>query len=205
VITVTQQQLKNLIEATLMAAGEPISVKGLLRLFKDEQPPAVDNVKQAIDDLQQDYQDRGIQLREVSSGYCFRVTEEVAPWILKLWEEKPPRYSRAFMETLALIAYRQPITRAEIEQVRGVGVSTNIIKTLLERNWVKVIGHKDVPGRPALYATTKDLLDHLNIKNLSDLPPLMSPATMLPATIEPQNETTQPQIDNATQESECQA
>ena len=182
-----------------MAAGEPISIKGLLRLFKDKEPPAVDDIKQAIDGLQQDYQDRGIQLREVSSGYVFRDSEAVAPWILKLREEKPPRYSRAFMETLALIAYRQPITRAEIEEVRGVGVSTNIIKTLLERNWVKVIGHKDVPGRPALYATTKDLLDHLNIKNLSDLPPLMAPA------IESPDETTQPQIDNATQESECQA
>lgn len=165
-------QLKNIIEAALLANGKPMSIDRLLSLFVDEHQPSRDEIREAIAQLQQECEGRGIELHEVGSGFRFQVKQALAPWISRLWEEKPGRYSRALMETLALIAYRQPITRAEIEEVRGVAVSTNIIKTLLEREWVRVVGHRDVPGKPAMYATSRQFLDYFNLKSLNDLPSL---------------------------------
>lgn len=168
----TPEKLKRIIEGALLAAGRPLSIDQILTLFLDEDQPSRDEIRAAITELQQDCGERGVELKEVSSGFRYQVRAELAPWVARLWEEKPSRYSRATLETLALIAYRQPITRSEIEDVRGVTVSSNIIKSLLEREWVRVIGHRDVPGKPALYATTKGFLDYFNLKSLSDLPPL---------------------------------
>jgi len=131
-----------------------------------------DAIREALDWLQADCAERGIELQHVASGYRFQVRQELAPWISRLWEERPPRYSRALLETLALIAYRQPITRGEIEAIRGVSVSTNIMKTLQEREWIRVVGHREVPGRPALYGSTRQFLDYFNLKSLDDLPAL---------------------------------
>jgi len=170
----TTTSLKNILEATLLAAEQPLSVERLLTLFKEPWIPSRAEVQAAIEVLQQDYLGRGIELKAVASGYRFQVCADTAPWVSRLWEERPPRYSRALLETLALVAYRQPITRAEIEDVRGVAVSSNIIKTLIEREWIRVIGHREVPGRPALYATTKMFLDYFNLKSLDELPSLMA-------------------------------
>lgn len=167
-----KQQLKKIIEAALMASGQSMSIDQIMVLFLDDQQPDRDEVKEVLMEIAADCENRGIELKQVSSGYRFQAKQEYAPWISRLWEEKPPRYSRALLETLVLIAYRQPITRGEIEDVRGVTVSTQIIKTLLERDWVKVVGHRDVPGKPALYATTKDFLDYFNLKSLEELPTL---------------------------------
>ncbi len=174
------QQLKNIIEAALLAADHPLSVDQLAVLFMPAHPeqstedaaPTRDELRQALSVLQQECESRGIELKEVSSGYRFQVKQALAPWISRLWEERAPRYSRALLETLALIAYRQPITRAEIEDIRGVAVSSNIIKTLQEREWVRVLGHREVPGRPALYGTTREFLDFFSLKGLGDLPTL---------------------------------
>ncbi len=167
-----EQQLKNIVEAALLAAGEPLSIDKLLGLFPEDQRPERDAVRQALAALDEDCASRGIELKEVSSGFRLQVRSNLAEWVGKLWEERPPRYSRALLETLALIAYRQPITRAEIEEIRGVTVSTHIMKTLQERDWVRVVGHRDVPGKPAMYATTKDFLDYFNLKSLDELPTL---------------------------------
>ena len=166
-----QTQIKKIIEAALMAVDKPLPMKQIQSLFSAD---AVDKaeVNKALVDLQEEYADRGVSIVEVASGYRVQIDQEVSPWISKLFEERPPRYTRALLETLALIAYRQPITRSEIEEVRGVAVSTNIIKTLLEREWVQVVGHKEVPGRPAMYATTKEFLDYFNLKRIDELPPL---------------------------------
>lgn len=164
---------KLIIEAALLVAGHPLNIDRLQSLFDESERPSRDAVRQHIDALREDWSGRGIELVEVSTGYRFHTRQDLAPWISRLWEERRPRYSRALMETLALIAYRQPITRAEIEDVRGVTVSTNIIKTLLEREWIRVVGHREVPGRPALYGTTKQFLDQFNLKNLDELPPLV--------------------------------
>src|SRR5690606_10035661 len=129
-----------------------------------------DQLRAALGAIQAFYRQRGFELKEVASGYRFQVATAMAPWVSRLWEERPQRYSRALLETLALIAYRQPITRGDIEEIRGVAVSSNIVKTLLEREWIRVVGHKDVPGRPAMYATTRKFLDYFNLKNLDDLP-----------------------------------
>ena len=166
------QPLKNIIEAALLAAGHPLTLEQLTALFAEGEHPAREELRTALDELHQDCQQRGIELKEVSSGYRFQVKEEFAPWVSRLWDERPTRYSRALLETLALMAYRQPITRAEIEDIRGVAVSSNIIKTLLEREWIRVVGHREVPGRPALYGTTRQFLDSFNLKSLNDLPPL---------------------------------
>ncbi len=166
------QPLKNIIEAALLAAGHPLSIDLLLTLFFDGEQPSRDGIRAALDELRNDCAQRGIELKEVSSGYRFQVKQELAPWVSRLWEERPARYSRALLETLALIAYRQPITRAEIENIRGVAVSTNIIKTLQEREWIRVVAHREVPGRPALYGTTRQFLDAFDLKSLNDLPPL---------------------------------
>lgn len=164
--------LKNILEAALFAANQPLSVDRMLTLFLDDAQPSREEIREALDALRADYEQRGIELQEVSSGFRFQTRPQVAQWIARLWEERPQRYSRALLETLSLIAYRQPITRAEIEDVRGVGVSSQIIKTLEERGWVRVVGHKDVPGRPALLATTREFLDYFNLKSLDQLPPL---------------------------------
>ncbi len=168
----TEQRLKSIIEAALLAAGKPLTLDELLALFDVTDLPERQAVRAALQALTEEYQGRGIELLEVASGFRIQVRSEFAPWISRLWAERPARYSRALMETLALIAYRQPITRGEIEEVRGVSVSTNIIKTLLEREWVRVVGHRDVPGKPSLYATTKGFLDYFNLKSLSELPTL---------------------------------
>lgn len=167
-----RQTLKNIIEAGLLAAGEPLSLDRLIGLFPEEQQPERDAVRQALDDIRAECEGRSLELKEVGSGFRLQVKAELAPWISRLWEERPARYSRALLETLALIAYRQPITRAEIEDIRGVSVSSNIVKTLQEREWVRVVGHRDVPGKPAMYATTREFLDYFNLKSLDELPPL---------------------------------
>lgn len=168
----TEQELKRIIESVLFAADEPVSIKQIQDVFGEDNAQETDAIKSAIAALQDDYADHSLELREVSSGYRFQVKQDYANWVSKLWEEKPARYSRATLETLALIAYRQPITRGEIEEIRGVSVSSQIIKTLQEREWIKVVGHRDVPGKPALYATTHEFLDYFNLKSLQDLPPL---------------------------------
>ncbi|MCW8918136.1 MAG: SMC-Scp complex subunit ScpB [Gammaproteobacteria bacterium] len=166
------QQLKNIVEAALLAAGEPLNIERLFTLFEEEQRPEKKAMVTAIEALQADCEGRGIELRELASGYRYQARSEVSRWVSRLWEERAPRYSRALLETLALVAYRQPITRAEIEDIRGVAVSSSIMKTLLERGWVRIIGHRDVPGRPALYASTREFLDYFNLKTLDELPTL---------------------------------
>ena len=165
-------QLKRVIEAAILAAGSPQTLSQINDLFGEEHPPGVDSIHAAIELLQADYNDHGIALVEVASGWRFQVRPDVQPFIARLWTERQPRYTRALLETLALIAYRQPATRAEIEQIRGVAVSSNIIKTLEEREWIRVIGHRDVPGRPALFGTTRQFLDYFGLKSLDQLPAL---------------------------------
>ena len=167
------KQLKNIIEAALLAADQPLSPDQLMRMFEDEQDvPTKDAVKEALAELEQDCVDRGYELKKVASGYRFQTRADVQVWLAKLRNEKAPRYSRAFLETLALVVYRQPITRAEIEDVRGVSISSSIFKVLLEREWIKIVGHKEVPGRPAMYGTTRKFLDYFNLKTLNELPTL---------------------------------
>jgi len=165
-------QLKNVIEAILLAAGRPMSIDKLLTMFPEQERPERSDIRDAVEALQADYETRGIALIQVGGGYRIQVRETMQPWVAQLWEEKPARYTRALLETLALIAYRQPVTRGEIEEVRGVSVSTTIIKTLLEREWVHVVGHREVPGRPAMYGTTKKFLDYFSLKSLNELPSL---------------------------------
>ncbi len=167
------QNLKNILESLLFAADKSLDINYLDKLFEhDDDRPSKDEIRQALQSLQDEYQNRGVQLKEVASGYRMQVVENSAPWVARLWEEKPPRYSRALLETLVLIAYRQPITRGEIEEIRGVSVSSQIIKTLQEREWIRVLGHKDVPGKPAMYGTSREFLDYFNLKSLDELPPL---------------------------------
>lgn len=164
--------LTHILEAAMMAYGNPLSIERMQSLFDEHDVPSKAALEQALAELKLSYAERGIELVEVASGYRLQVTTHTAPWVARLWEERPQRYSRALLETLALIAYRQPITRGDIEDVRGVVVSSSIVRTLLEREWVKVVGHRDVPGRPALYATTKEFLDYFGLKSLSELPSL---------------------------------
>ena len=164
--------VKAIVEAALFAADEPLSLMDMQRLFQDSDQPDKQTLRAVICDLQQDYDDRPMELMEVASGYRFQVRQQFSPWVSRLWEEKPVRYSRALLETLAIIAYQQPVTRGEIEEIRGVAVSTNIIRVLQEREWVRAIGHKEVPGRPALYATTRQFLDYFNLKSVAELPTL---------------------------------
>jgi len=165
--------LKIIIEAALLAAGEPLGLDRLQDLFPENERPDRAALRQALDDLAEELDGRGIELKEVASGYRLQVRQDLAPWIARLWEERPTRYSRALLETLAIIAYRQPITRGEIEEIRGVSVGTPIMRTLLEREWVRVVGHRDVPGRPAMYGTTRKFLDYFNLKSLEELPSLL--------------------------------
>lgn len=168
----TTPELKLILEAALLAAGEPLRPERLQSLFGESQRPDREALSTALDELARDCEKRSLELVEVAGGYRLQVRREFSPWISQLWEERSGRYSRALLETLALIAYRQPVTRGEIEEVRGVSVSTGIIKTLLERGWIKVLGHREAPGRPALYGTTREFLDYFNLKSLSELPPL---------------------------------
>lgn len=165
-------EIKYFIEAALLAAGRPLNVDQLQKLFDGRMTPEKTEIRQAIDTLNEDYKARGIIIGEVASGFRVQVKSGMADQLQKLWEERPPRYSRALFETLALVAYRQPITRGEIEEVRGVSVSSNIMRSLVEREWVRVVGHRDVPGRPEMFATTKQFLDYFGLKKLDDLPPL---------------------------------
>lgn len=164
--------LKQIIEGALLAAGRPLSLDAMLNLFDDMERPDKPQLREVLQELTIDYTGRGIEITEVSTGWRIQVRTNCSPWVSRLWDEKPGRYSRPLMETLALIAYRQPITRGEIEDIRGVSVSTNIIKTLLEREWVRVVGQRDVPGRPSLYSTTREFLDYFNLKSLDELPTL---------------------------------
>lgn len=166
------KQLHRILEGAIFAAGEPLSIDRLSSLFEDNQRPEKQVMREALEELSSHYEGRGIELKQLASGYQFQVKSDLSTWIKRLWEEKPPRYSRALMETLALVAYRQPITRAEIEEVRGVVVSTNIMRTLVEHGWIRIVGHRDVPGKPGLYATTKQFLDNFGLKSLNELPPL---------------------------------
>ena len=165
--------LKNILEAVLMAAGGPVSLERMQSLFDDHEQPKSTELTQALTEIKQDLLGRGIELIEVATGYRLQVRADVAPWVGRLWDERPQRYSRALLETLALIAYRLPITRGDIEDVRGVVVSSQMMKTLIERDWVRIVGYRDVPGRPAMYATTKEFLDYFGLKTLDDLPSLM--------------------------------
>lgn len=168
-----KRQLKPILEAAILAADKPLRVSQMKKLFENSGDiPDTTHLREALDELQQDCRGRGVELKEIASGYRYTVRLEYAEHVSALWEERPPKYSHALLETLALIAYRQPVTRADIENVRGVSVSSYIIKTLSERGWIKVIGHKEVPGRPALYATTNELLDYFNLKSLNELPTL---------------------------------
>jgi len=167
-----ENEIKYFIEAALLAAGRPMSVDQLQNLFDGRSVPEKAQIRQAVSDLLDDYENRGITISEVASGYRVQVKKSMADRLQKLWEERSPRYSRALFETLALIAYRQPMTRGEIEEIRGVSVSTNIMRSLLEREWIRVVGHRDVPGRPAMFGTTKLFLDYFGLKQLDDLPPL---------------------------------
>ncbi|MDF1653734.1 MAG: SMC-Scp complex subunit ScpB [Coxiellaceae bacterium] len=164
--------LKATLEAAIFASGEAMSVKRMSSLFEEAYMPSNDEIRAALKSLTEDYQDRGVELSHVASGYRFQAKAEFAPYLQKLWEKKPPRFSRAMLETLALIAYRQPITRGEIEEVRGVSTSSHIMKVLQEREWVKIVAYKDVPGKPALFGTTKDFLDYFDLKHLKDMPDL---------------------------------
>ena len=167
-----QTEIKYFIEAALLAAGRPLSVDQLQNLFDGRSAPSKPDIRAAIATLVDEYEPRGVTIAEVASGFRIQVKASMAERLQKLWEERPPRYSRALFETLALIAYRQPITRGEIEEVRGVSVSPNIVRTLLERDWVRVVGHRDVPGRPEMFGTTRNFLDYFGLKKLDDLPPL---------------------------------
>ena len=164
--------LSLIIEALLFSSSRPLSEKEILSAFDLRSPPTSSEIKEALKSIEEKYSENSIELVKVASGYRLRIRQEYSPWVAKLWEAKPQKYSRALLETLALIAYKQPITRGEIEEVRGVSVSSQIIRTLLDRSWIKVVGHRDVPGRPALFSTTKDFLDDLNLSKLSDLPEL---------------------------------
>lgn len=168
-----KEQLKNITEAALMVSERPVSLNRLLALFEKElDRPEKADVRAAIDQITEDYTGRGIEVKEVASGFRIQVNGDYSEWINLLFEDRPPRYSRALLETLAIIAYRQPVTRAEIEEIRGVSVSSNIIRTLQERSWIRVVGQRDIPGRPELLATSKEFLDYFNLKKLSELPAL---------------------------------
>lgn len=166
------KELASLLEAFLLASGKPQSLERLYELFEEAERPEPAVFKKALAILEKSCSGRAFELKEVATGYRLQVREIYAPWVGRLWEERPQRYSRAMLETLALVAYRQPITRGEIEDIRGVAVNSQIVKTLLEREWIRVVGYRDVPGKPAMFATTKQFLDHFNLKNLDELPPL---------------------------------
>lgn len=168
----TDNKLRQIVEGLLLAAGKPLSLSAIAEVFLEEERPTDEELRAALAQVAEDCAGRGFELKEVASGFRFQVRQELSPWISRLWEEKPQRYTRALLETLALVAYRQPITRGDIEEIRGVSVSSTIIRTLLDREWIRVVGHRDVPGRPAMFATTRQFLDYFNLKSLQELPPL---------------------------------
>jgi segregation and condensation protein B len=167
-----RDQIKHIVEAALLAAGRPLGLEQIRALFGEENVPPKTDIREALESLRRDYEGRGITVNEVATGFRIEVRASMTPWLARLWEERPPRYSRALMETLAIVAYRQPVTRGDVEEIRGVAVTTNIIRTLLERSWIKVVGYRDVPGKPAMYGTTREFLDYFGLKQLEDLPPL---------------------------------
>ena len=167
-----KEKLQAILEAILVSAEKPLSVEKLLGFFKEDDLVNRQDVKQALEQIAQFYQNRGFELVETASGFRFQTREEYKQWVTQHWDEKPAKYSRALLEMLALIVYRQPITRAEIEDIRGVAVSSHIIKTLQEREWIRIVGHKEVPGRPALLGTTRQFLDYFNLKSLDEMPSL---------------------------------
>ena len=165
-------KVKMIIEGLLLAAGRPLTLESIAAVFNDDERPENEELLAVLVRIDEECGDRGFELTKVASGYRFQVKQELAEWVSKLWEERPPRYTRALLETLALIAYRQPITRGDIEEIRGVAVSSNIIRTLLDREWIRVVGQRDVPGRPSMFATTKQFLDYFNLESLQQLPAL---------------------------------
>ena len=167
-----ENKLIQIIEAALLSASRPLSIEEIQRLFPTDQTPSKEDIKETLNEIEDLCAKRGVELKRVSSGYRMQVKQSLSVYIAKLWEEKPQRYSKATLETLALIAYRQPITRGEIEQIRGVSVGTQLIRGILERGWIKVVGQRDVPGRPSLYATTKEFLDYFGLQHLRELPGL---------------------------------
>lgn len=167
-----EQELKNIVEGALLAAGRSLSLDAMQELFLEDGRPDKGQLRKVLEQLREDFAERSIEIRETGSGFRIQVRQDYSEWVSRLWEERPTRYSRALLETLALVAYRQPITRGEIEEVRGVSVSTSIMRTLQERDWVRIVGHRDVPGRPAMYGTTKTFLDYFGLKSLDELPTL---------------------------------
>ncbi|MHB1948501.1 MAG: SMC-Scp complex subunit ScpB [Gammaproteobacteria bacterium] len=200
-MNITPEQLQQILEAAIMVAGRPLPIAHMQRLFDEAEQPTTDEIKAALQALTERHQTSGFELREVASGYQFQAKQSLSSWLCRLWEERPPRYSRALLETLALIAYRQPITRAEIEDIRGVTVSSHITKTLLEREWIKVMGYREVAGKPALYGTTKAFLDHFNLKSLDELPTLaeLRDLDQQEAKLQVQLELPQPEVQSETE------
>lgn len=168
----SDHHIRNVIEASLLAAGKPMSINEIVELFDEDGRPDKSQIQTSLEALASDYEDRGIELRETASGWRIQIRQSYAREVSRLWPERPQKYSRALLETLALIAYRQPITRAEIESVRGVAVNPNIVKTLMEREWIRVVGHRDVPGHPELLGTTRSFLDYFGLRTIDELPPL---------------------------------
>ena len=166
--------IKPILESFIFASSQPLTEKQLQQLFPNDAQPEIAQIKQALRELSADYENHAIELKHVASGYRFQIRADYAPWLVKLLAEKPAKYSRALLETLAIIAYRQPVTRGDIEDIRGVGVSSSIMQTLIEREWIRIIGQKEVAGRPSLYATTSQFLDYFNLQTLSDLPALQT-------------------------------
>lgn len=191
-------ELKTILEAALLAAGRPLSLAELENLFAEDERPEPAEIQTALAELAEDCRSRAVELKQVASGYRLQIREAFSPWVSRLFEERPGRYSRAFLETLAIIAYRQPVTRGEIEDIRGVAVSSSIVRALQERGWIHVVGHKEVPGRPALLATTKQFLDYFNLKSLGELPPLQEFVDDLALQAAPKD---QPIIENADHQS----
>ncbi len=194
--------LKNVVEAALLAADRPLQIADLAALFADSSRPEAARIRAALETLAAEYAGRGIELKETASGYRVQVRRELAEEISRLWPERPARYSRALLETLALIAYRQPITRGEIEAVRGVAVNPHIVKTLIERNWVRVVGLRDVPGRPELLGTTREFLDYFGLKRLDELPPLAELRAMAELHVQLDLEPAAPELDAPSEEPE---
>lgn len=185
-----EEEIKAIIEALLMNASKPLTIEQIQAVFDEWQRPGREQVRAALVELAKDYESRAIELKSLASGYCLQTKQQYSPWISRLYAEKPARYSRALLETLAIIAYRQPVSRADIEDVRGVAVSSSILKTLLEREWIRVAGHRDVPGKPAVYVTTKSFLDYFNLSSLNELPGLdeITDSLVVTATTQPLEE-----------------
>ena len=167
-----EHKISQVIEAVLLSASRPIDVQEIERVFPEDERPTREEIRQALQEIEEQCKDRGVELKKVSSGYRLQVRQSLSSYVAKLWEERPQRFSKATLETLALIAYRQPITRGEIEEIRGVTIGTQLMRGLMERGWVKIVGQRDIPGRPSLYSTTKEFLDYFGLQHLRELPEL---------------------------------